>query len=187
MKKNIKKFLYDYYNSLTSNQKLIYCICIFLFVISIYYIFINNSYRENEINYKKVDLTTIINSSDICYDRNIIKSLDDILNDIIKVHDRSLIVNNKNISLKKFYNESVSDNYKKAISYKKFKEKINNLYDNYFMSYQDINYSYYIDLVYYSQGYDMYLIKVVSTKNINDMYIGFKLLDDSEYIISFIE
>lgn len=185
MRKNIKNFLYDYYNSLTSKQKLIYCICIFLFVISIYYMFINKSYRENEINYKKLDSLSIINSSEICYDRDIIKCLDDILDDIIKVYDKNLFINNKKVSLRKFYNEVVSDNYKKAISYRKFKNKVNNLYDNYNMFYK--NYGCYIDLVYYSEVYDMYLVKLISTNDINDLYIGFRLFDNSEYIISFIE
>ena len=159
----IKKKIFNYYNSLNSKQKLIWVVGILVFFMIIYYTFISSNTRVNDnINYDNFNLQDLSESYDIVYDRAIIYSLDEIISKILNIKNDMYYVNEEKVTIKDIYNELLTVNYKKNISYRDFEDNFNNFL-------QKINYNEYdnsqtkIDTVYFSDLYNMYLIKLMST------------------------
>lgn len=184
----IKKYLMDYYNSLDKKQKMILVIILVLILSIVYFAFIKNNYREGEIDYNNVDIQDILESSEIIYERGKIKTLDEILNNILKIYYNSYYIDTEEVSIKDLYNNSVYTSYTNKISYSKFKNKLNSIYQNVLEGEQvsSLDNNTYIKNVFYSYEYDMYLIELKG-KNHNP-YIGIRLYTtENVYKITYIE
>ena len=186
----IKEKIARFYNSLTIKQKLIYATVLVVIATIIYLIFVNNSYRNTDINYNKIDTAKIIESSNVLYDRATIASLDDILKNLLRIKFKNYYIENEEVTLKKVYSNLVTTNYKKKMSYGKFKKTMENLYTN-IIANDDINLMLskeYIKKVYYSNEYDIYLLELKSQQNEVKNYIGIRLLNnDTEFAITYLE
>ena len=180
--KNIKQRILDFYNSLSKKNKMVIVAFIVLFLAIIYYLFVKNNYRAEEINYKKMDINNVISKSTIIYNRTTLLELQDILEKIFDVQCGRMTVNNKVITLKQLYDNAIPYNYSKALSYNKFKKKINDISTKITLDFENI-----INIVYYYGDYDMYLVKL-NTNNLEDVYIGIKIFQStSNYSIIYIE
>lgn len=177
----LKKSIIKFYNSLTSKGKLTLWSVLVIILALLYALVIRNGYKDNEINYNKVNIETLLSDSEVTYNRDIIMSLEGILNSIMKVSDGTLRINDNNISYRDLYNSVVSENYKKKISYSKFKKSMDKvLTDAYDGGSYDSNKTY-ITEVLYAHGYNMYLIKLG-----DNSYIGI-IMNPSSYNIGYIE
>lgn len=187
----IIKSINEFINSLNSKEKLKYSVLILLFASIIYFLIINNSYRQGEINYKNLSSQSIIDNSEIIYDRATIMTIDDICNDLLKVKFDSLVIDGKQVKLKDIYKFDVTSNYKKKISFKKFSKKINEIYNNVFNEIEDIsslNNKQIIDVIYYSVPYDMYLVKINTNSEDIQNYIGIRLYNsNTQFSIIYVE
>jgi len=117
-----------------------------------------------------------------------INSLDGVLKDFLKVKYNSLYLGDKKISLSKYYNNTVLNSYKKEMSQLKFKKTSKEFFLK-VLGENDISYLEYgnfIDKVYYSKNYDMYILKV-KTLDENDAYFGIVVSNNSNYQISYIQ
>ena len=176
----IKDSLLNIYNSLNNTQKLILAIIIVVCFSLFYLLVVKNSYREDEINYNTLNFSTIIEESDIVYDRSIIKSFDEVLNNILKINYDSYYVNNKKITFKKVYENMIYNSYTKELSYGNFKKKIKALYNN-VLGESNINIldnNNFINKVYYSSELDMYIISVSHINDDANSFIGLKVFKD---------
>ncbi len=185
---NLKEKIIDWYENLNTNKKIFFVFVVVAFLGVIYYFFINNNYREGEINYKKFNINEIVVESNIIYDRSMINSLDGVLKDFLKVKYNSLYLGDKKISLSKYYNNTVLNSYKKEMSQLKFKKTSKEFFLK-VLGENDISYLEYgnfIDKVYYSKDYDMYILKV-KTLDENDAYFGIVVSNNSNYQISYIQ
>lgn len=182
---NLYKKISNYYNSLSSKGKLILITLLVLILAIIYYLLARGSFREGEINYKDFNIQTAIDNSDVVYERGKISKADETVQDILDVNTKQYIVNGKVVTVKQLYKYVVSNNYKKVISYHKFKKLLNNFYKKMYSS--DGTYSKnYIDKVYYYSSYSMYIVKL-NTLNGEDAYIGIIGLDNDKFTIGYIE
>ena len=185
----IKNFILNWYYSLNSREKLILAVVMLFLLILFYFVFIRNSYRENEINYNELNSQEIIDNSNVVYNRERILSLDEIIVKIFKINQSRLNINDKIVSIKELYNNSVTNNYKKEISYKKFKQKIELIQQDVYGDLNNIEVDYFntiIDKVYYSDKYDMFLVKL-KTINEKDRYIGLRIINEYNYNIVYID
>lgn len=188
--RKIMDTIMQYYNSLTSRGKLILAFTILVVLMLFSSLVINNSYRADEIDYNNLTATQIIEKSDIVYVRSEIATLDEIIGKVLKVHTGELILKNDIASIRDLYNNAVLDNYKKELSYGKFKNKINHFYQKTLFNRNvtninnDINY---IKKVYYSYDYNMYIIEVNEEFETENTYLGIRLIENNEYKISFVE
>jgi len=177
----IKKSIMDLYNSLSSKQKLVVLIVFVSIMALIYFNFIKNDYKGDDIDYRKISIESLIESSEVVYDRDLIMSIDKCVNNILKVNNESLIMNNRKVKVRNLYDELVSNNYKKSLSYSKFKNKMNQFYQNVLNDEGYIDGKNYIDTVLYSSKNNMYLIKLGEIS-----YIGI-IINDFSYTIGYIE
>lgn len=182
----LRKNIIGWYSSLTSQQKLKISIIGLVILISFYLIFIRNSYRQDEINYKNISNDSIIQSSYMVYDRNIILTLDEIIEKILKVETNEYRIKDKQISINTLYKDAVSYNYKKNITKKQFKNKMNLVYEKVLNNENYNAYKNYIQEVYFSEQYDMYLIRL-NTCDDSEIYIGIKIIDDYFYNIVYFQ
>lgn len=180
----------QFYNSLTSRGKLILAFAVLVILMLFSSLVINNSYRTEEINYNKLTAVQIIEKSDVIYSRNEIASLDEITEKILKIHTKELVIKNDKVSIRDLYNNTVLDNYKKELSYRKFKKKLNHFYDKVFTNrnseYLDKNINF-IEKVYFSYDYNMYIIEIREEFENENTYLGIRLINNNEYKISFVE
>lgn len=180
----------QYYNSLTSRGKLILAFAILIILMIFSALVINNSYRTEEINYNNLTATQIIENSSVVYARNEIATLDEIVKKILKVHTGEITIKNKRTSIRDLYNETVLDNYKKELSYGKFKKKINHFYEKVLFNKnitsinKELNF---IEKVYYSYDYNMYIIEIKEEFESENTYLGIRLINNNEYKISYVE
>lgn len=180
----LKDKIINFYSSLNIRSKLFFVISIVGVMAILYYLFVNNSYRSNEIDYKNLSSEEIISDSEIVENRIIISEINKILNKFSDIKFDRLYINEKKVTIKELYNVAVTNNYKKSISYKEFSEKFNEIFNNLYQT--DALNEEIIDLVYYSAKYDMYLIKFNIKEK--DVYIGLKLyLSSNKYSIMFIQ
>lgn len=181
MSKVIKKIV-DFYNSLTSSQKLFVIIGFAVLLMLFYLIFISNNYRSSDINYKNLTIDTILEQSSIVYDRDDCLIMDGIINNILKINNSAWYVDNKPVTLKKLYNSAVIQTYKKKMSRGKFIDTMSGIYTNVLgdEGLYDSS-STYIDTLYYSSKYDMYLVKLKSV-NDSENYIGIRIVNNNYYI-----
>lgn len=177
----IKKMITDLYNSLNSKEKLILVIILIIIMSFIYFTFIKNSYKKNDIDYRKISIESMKDSAEVVYDRNLIMGIDECINNILKVNDGAFKLNNKTVTIKNIYDEVVSDNYKKSVSYNKFKKKIENVYKNVLGNEGYIDGKKYIKNVLYSSNNNIYLVEIG-----DDSYIGI-VIDDFSYTIGYVE
>ena len=180
----------QFYNSLTSRGKLILAFAVLVVLMLFSSLVINNSYRSDEINYNNLTATQIIEKSNVIYARNEIVSLDEVLEKILKIHTGELVIKNDKISIRDLYNNTLLDNYKKELSYGKFKKKLNHFYDKVFLNKNaevlDTNNNY-IEKVYFSYDYNMYIIEIKEEFENENTYLGIRLINNNEYKISFVE
>ncbi|MGN1012994.1 MAG: hypothetical protein ACI4ON_04090 [Clostridia bacterium] len=166
-------------------------VIIIIFVSIIYFLIINNSYRQGEINYKNLNSKLIIENSNVIYDRAILMTIDDICNDLLKVNFNSLVLDGKQVKLKDIYKYDVTSNYKKEISSRKFIKKMSEIYNNVFNENEDISsleYKQIIEAVYYSAQYDMYLVKIKTNNQDVQNYIGIRLYNsNTKFSIIYVE
>lgn len=184
----IKNKLLNLYNSLNKKQKLFLYLGIVIILSIIYFGLINNNYRENDINYNKINVQSIIADSELIYDRGIIKTIDDISKKILSVNYNAYYIDNKNVTLNNIYNSTFYSSYMKKISYSKFKKKISLLYKNVLSNDQISSFELksYINSVSYSKEYDMYLIEFTGIDH--NSYLGIRLYStDGFYKITYIE
>ena len=91
------------------------------------------------------------------------------------------------VTLNDLYSEIVTQNYKKKISKNNFKKTMNNIYLKLFGDNGDYNSNYnYIEKVYYSAEYDMYLIKLVTIKEEDNAYIGIRI-NNNNFLVTYVE
>lgn len=185
------KSINEFINSLNSKEKLKYLVIIIIFASIIYFLIINNSYRQGEINYKNLNSKLIIDNSEIIYDRSTVMTIDDICNDLLKIKFDSLVLDGKQVKLKDIYKFVVTSNYKKKISSKRFSKEMNEIYSNVFNENEDISaldYKQIIDVVYYSAQYDMYLVKIKTNDQNVQNYIGIRLYNsNTQFSIIYVE
>ena len=182
----LKQKLARYFKNLNTKQKLLWVSALLIILVCFYLIFIKNNYRESEINYNDVNAQKIIEYSSEVYNREELLSINDIVSNILKIYDETWILDNKAVTLKTLYSEATTKNYQKGTSKRKFVEKMNNIYSKVFSEEDKFNSNKnYIDKVYYSDTYDMYLIKLLSI-NDSEAYIGIKI-DDGSYLIKYAE
>lgn len=183
----IKEKIFNYFDSLTSKGRLLLMIGILIFLICFYMIFISNNYRSSDVNYNEFNSTTIIERASVIYNRDQIYSLDVVIDEILKINEGTWYVNNKKVTLNDLYSEIVTQNYKKKISKNNFKKTMNNIYLKLFGDNGDYNSNYnYIEKVYYSAEYDMYLIKLVTIKEEDNAYIGIRI-NNNNFLVTYVE
>ena len=182
----LKGKLFEYFSSLSTAKKLIWVIGILILLVIFYLFFIKNNYRGSDINYNDINAQKIIEYSSEVYDRDELLSVNLVIENILKIYENKWVLNNKPITLKNLYDNATTENYKKSISRSKFEKKIEEIYSKIF----DVNEKYnssknYIEKVYHSDTYDMYLIKLKSFNN-SEAYIGIKI-DGESYLIKYAE
>lgn len=187
----IRESINEFINSINSKDKLKYSVIIIIFASIIYFLIVNNSYRQGEINYKNLNSQAIIESSEILYERSTLMTIDEICTNLFKIKFNSFVIDGKQVKLKDVYKINITSNYKKKISSGKFVKKMNTIYDNVFNEGEDIsslNYKNIMDVVYYSAQYDMYLVKIsTNDKNIQN-YIGIRLYNNNtQFSIIYVE
>lgn len=179
---NIIKKIRDYFNSLTSQQKLFVIIGLVVLLMLFYFLFINGNIRSEDINYKKLSIDTILEQSSIVYDRDDCLIVDGIVNNILRINNKAWYVGNKPVTLKKLYSNAIIPTYKRTISKSKFTDKMSNIYTNVLGQEGNMdNSKTYIDTLYYSAKYDMYLVKF-KTVNDSNNYIGIRIVNNNYYI-----
>ena len=179
---NIIQNLTKKINTLNSQKKLVLFIILILFCTFIYFGIVKNSYRENEINYKKIDFSSVISTSDIVYDRATIKSLDEVLENILMVNYDAYYIDNKKVTLRKVYDNLIYNTYQKEVSYGKFKNKINDLYNNILgnSTIEVIQNKNFINKVYFSNELGMYFLEISHLNDENNSYIGIMINEDEK-------
>ena len=174
-------------DSLTSKGKLIFVLSIFLFLVLFYSIFIANNDRSSNINYKNLNVEKLISNSTLVYDREKLYSLQEITNKILKISDESWILDEKPVTIKKLYSVAVMPGYKKKISFRSFKNKLDNIFEETLGKEKKFDAeNNYIDTVYYNAEYNMYVVKFSTQNQEDNAYLGI-IMDDGKYLITYVE
>ena len=118
----------NFFNSLTTKEKLILLFILVVILVVFYILVINNNYRGTDINYKDLKSENIIEYSSVVYDRDEILVIDEVVDEILKINDGTWVLNNEPITIKDIYSQVVTPNYKKKMSYNKFKNALNSVY-----------------------------------------------------------
>lgn len=180
--------LKEKYNSLSTSNKLKLIVSIVIVLALIYYLLVNKSYRENEIVYDNLTAESIIENSYIIYNRIELQEINEIISKLSDINYSRYYVDDKLITIKDLYNYGVTENYKKAISNRKFSNKFSEIFMNLYSDNSEEGIiENFIDRVYYSDEYDMYLVKFKTIEDKN-YYIGFNLTyAEGQYSIIFIQ
>ncbi len=177
--------LIKFFESLSTKNRLLFIIGILIVLVLFYMIFINGNYRGSDINYRKANIETIINTSSYIYDRDQIMALDEVIDKILKIKNETWAIDTKFVTLNNLYSQTLTDNYKNFLSKSKFKKKMNEIYSNVLDSNgynKDKNYT---KQVYYSAEYNTYLVELNTLTDIKS-YIGIRLVNNT-YVISYLE
>lgn len=165
---NFFKRVYNSFNSLNSQNKLIVIFAIVVIASLLYFGVIKNNTRSGNINYGKLSEEQILNTSNAITDRGVNKQLDNILNKISDVLYGRYMYNNRTVSVKELYTATVNETLKKSVSYKQFNKKINTIFESALSSSNGEGINNFIEEVRYSPEYDIYMIKIKNT----DSFIG---------------
>lgn len=187
----LKNKIISKYNSLNSREKLIWAIGILLMFVIIYHIFLTSVPRANEIDYRNLTTQMIIEDSKIEYDRGKISSLNGIVENMLKLEYSELMIDGKTVSKREFYNATVTNNYKKNISFGRFKKVLSHINEKVYYGYENrnmVNTKDVINCVYYSPNYDMYLIELKENYEQENTYIGIRLTSETKtYSVVYLE
>lgn len=183
MNKIIKRVV-EFYNSLTTKNRLILLFIIVLIAGLIYSGIINNSSRNGETNYGKLTKEEILSQSYEVKDRAIIMEIDFILNKIADIKYGRYYYKNNIIELNDLYSACADNTLKKSVSKRKFNSKISSFYENVLSEQSSNEINNFINKVYYSSLYNIYMVEL---KNNPDEYIGFTLyMSDKSFFITYI-
>ena len=77
----------NFFNSLTTKEKLILLFILVVILVVFYILVINNNYRGTDINYKDLKSENIIEYSSVVYDRDEILVIDEVVDEILKIKE----------------------------------------------------------------------------------------------------
>lgn len=187
-----KKFI-DIKN-ITSQEKLILAISILILIViatSVIRVIFDSS---KNINYKKQTIEDIYDEGQIIEDRNVYWPLNNIIAAFIGSY-QSEIANVNNIqssyTREDFYN-TLSDEYKKVLSKRKYLEKSKEMFDKFIINNTTVKQNDYIEQIRMldSKKYsnDMYIVKLKTVAENSSSYIGIRLIPNiKKYSIFYLE